>query len=118
MTVLLSPMCLPLNAWPQLDQVLWTNVTHPGSILDDETPRAASWRSPTKKKVRKGYGRWLHFLLAFDQLDTRVHPADRITLDHVRPYVETLQAQVATETNWSYVTSLHQVAKIFAPDRD
>lgn len=118
MTTSSSPLCLEVSDWPAKDQNLWLKISEPGSILDEFTPRAASWRTPTLEKVRKGYGRWLHFLVTHNLLDPSSDPVERITLENVRPYVEQLQAEVAPETVWSYVTSLHQTAMAFAPTHE
>ena len=97
------------------DQKLWAKITEPGSILDEFIPRAASWRTPTQEKVRKGYGRWLDFLMSQGLMEPDSDPVERIILANVRPYVLNLQTEVAPETVWSYVTSLHQAAMAFAP---
>ena len=115
MTVRSSFRCLQVSEWPMTDQNNWARIREPGNILDDYTPRAASWRAPTLEKVRKGYGRWLHFLMSQGLLVPGSDPVERISLANVRPYIVNLQAEVAPETVWSYVTSLHQTAMAFAP---
>ena len=118
MTTRSSARCLLVSEWPVKDQKLWLRISEPGCILDEYTPRAASWRAPTLEKVRKGYGRWLHFLMSQGLLVPDSDPIERIILANVRPYVESLQAEVAPETVWSYVTSLHQTAVAFAPTHE
>ena len=110
--------CLLINQWPEIDQNLWQAVTAFRHVLDEEGGRSASWRSPTLNKNRKGYGRWLSYLIATRNLDANKLPAERITRDRVKGYVLLLQEQIAPWTVWSYVVCLHQVAIAFAPEQD
>ena len=110
--------CLRVDQWPENDQNFWHNVTAPRHVLDEQGGRSASWRAPTRKKNRKGYGRWLNHLIANGDLDVNELPTDRITRDRVKGYVLLLQEQIAPWTVWSYVTCLHQVAMAFAPEQN
>jgi integrase/recombinase XerD len=110
--------CLRVEYWPEVDQNAWNRVTSPGHVLSDDLGRGASWRAVTREKVRKGYGRWLSFLMSIGDIDTDKAPADRIVLENVKPYVLLLQDQVETWTVWTYVVSLYLTAKAFEPERD
>ena len=110
--------CLHVEHWPEADQTAWNQATSAGHVLDDDLGRGAAWRSVTREKVRKGYGRWLSFLISIDGLDPGKAPADRIVLKNVKPYVLLLQDQVGSWTVWTYVVSLYLTAKAFEPERD
>jgi integrase len=110
--------CIHVEHWPEADQTAWNRATSPGHVLDDDIGRGATWRPVTREKMRKGYGRWLSFLISIGGLDPDTAPADRIVLENVRPYVLLLQDQVETWTVWTYVVSLYLTAKAVEPERD
>ena len=112
-----SRRCLEVDKWPERDQAVWRQATAKGEIFDDTGP-AALWRAPTLDRTRKGYGRWLSFLLSTDKMNENVEPGLRITRDAVRDYVLVLQQQAKSWTTWSYVLSLWVTARIMAPDAD
>ena len=77
MTRDVSRRCLHVHEWPEIDQELWRDVTAQGSVLDENHSRSSLWRAPTRKRVRKGYGRWLSFLISTDRMDGEtklIHP--------------------------------------------
>jgi integrase/recombinase XerD len=110
--------CLRVDEWPTIDQSVWIAATTQGDVLDGSIGRAAQWRAPTLEKVRKGYGRWLCFLISSGRFEADALPTDRITPAAVEAYVRQLQQEIATWTVWTYVVSLHQVAMAFADDVD
>lgn len=110
--------CLPVHLWPQADQSAWAQATAAACVLDDYAGRGSFWREPTKRKNWMCYGRWLSYLIFTGELDSLKTPADRVTLERIKEYVLMLQSQVVSETVWSYVTNLHQVVSVFAPERD
>ena len=110
--------CLPTDLWPKADQELWNKITAPRHVLDEDGGYSSTWRDPTRDKNRKGYGRWLSYLIAHHDLDISDHPTDRITRERVKDYVLMLQDQIAPWTVWSYVLCLHQVALAFAPEQN
>ena len=118
MTRDVSRRCLHVHEWPEIDQELWRDVTAQGSVLDENHSRSSLWRAPTRKRVRKGYGRWLSFLISTDRMDGETKPADRADRDAVYAYVACLQEQVQPWTVWSYTLSLWQALRSFAPETD
>jgi integrase/recombinase XerD len=110
--------CLHVGQWPENDQNLWHKITAPRHVLDEDGGHSASWRTPTRVKNRKSYGRWLSYLVANGDLDVNELPTDRITRDRLKGYVLMLQKQVAPWTVWSYVTCLEQIAMSFAPEEN
>jgi integrase len=118
MTDNISRRCLHVHEWPEIDQDLWHKVTAQGSVLDETLSKSSLWRAPTRNRVRKGYGRWLSFLISTDRMNHDIEPADRAHRDAVYAYVTCLQGQVQPWTVWSYTLSLWQALRSFAPDED
>ena len=87
-----------------------------GNLLDEHLGRGGLWRAPTRKKVRKGYARWLIFLIFENRMWQDNLPTARINRDNVAAYLTALEEQVAPWTVWSYTLSLFIVAKAFEPD--
>ena len=110
--------CLKVHEWPELDQQLWHVILQPGDILDGTVGAGFHWSVATRQKYRKGYGRWLTFLITMHQLDRNAHPGERITRERVAAYMGILQENVASWTVWGRIAELLAVAKAFAPDAD
>jgi integrase/recombinase XerD len=110
--------CLKVPEWPEWDQRLWVIIFQPGDILDGDIGAGFHWKEATRQKYRKGYGRWLTFLITTHQFDAAVPPTDRITPERVTAYMEQLRQDIAPWTVWGRVAELLAVAKAFAPDHD
>ena len=117
---LLEPVrrCLHVHEWPELDQQAWHDATSLGHVWDDHVGRGALWRPPTLNKNRQAYGRWLSYLIHIGELDLLESPTARIIPGRVKGYVLMLQTQIQSETVWTYVVNLHQIALAFAPNLD
>jgi len=110
--------CLPLQAWPEPDHLAWQAALAPGDLLDGTVGRGHHWCPDTREKYRKGYGRWLTFVIGSGRFDPAEAPAERITSDAIADYLEELQAQVAPWTVWGRLAELLAVARAIAPERD
>lgn len=111
--------CLKLADWPARDQAAWEAILSPGDILDGTMGAGLKWRPETREKYRKGYGRWLNFLLNNSLLDPNEAPEERVTPERIRVYIEELQAQnVASWTRYGRLAELQSVIAAFAPSRD
>lgn len=110
--------CLPLHAWPEADRLAWEAALAPGDLLDGTIGPGHQWCLDTREKYRKGYGRWLTFVIGSRRFDPAEAPADRITRDAIGSYLEELQDQVASWTLWGRLAELLAVAKAIAPERD
>lgn len=111
MTLLL----LPYKDWPVADQSAWQAAICDGDVLDGRGP-AVLWRPATRASNIEHYGRWLSFLARHDLLPAGTAPADRVTKDHVRTYVDELRARVAPCTVTSILVGLKVTIKAMAPD--
>ena len=67
-------LCLPLAAWPAVDQACWLAATRHGDLLLDDGP-AAHLRPGSLDKHADGYGRWLAWLAEQGELEPADAPA-------------------------------------------
>jgi integrase len=91
----------------------------PGDILDGTVGPGFHWKNETREKYRKGYGRWLTFLIVNGLFCAQEVPQERVTPDRVAQYIEELQAQdVGSWTLWGRLAELLAAIKAIAPDKD
>ena len=91
----------------------------PGDIIDGTVGAGFYWRDETREKHRKGYGRWLTFLLRSDKVTGEQHPADRVIVENVRDYIAELQTQdVGSWTLWGRLAELLSGIRVMAPQKD
>lgn len=110
--------CLTLEEWPERDRLDWEAALTSGDLLDGTVGPGNHWSDDTREKYRKGYGRWLTFLVASGRFDPELTPTARITPDVVCGYVDELQDQVASWTVRGRMAELLAVAKAMAPIHD
>ena len=113
-----SRRCLKLDEWPEADRVAWMKAIRKDHVLDDPGP-ASHWSPATLHKNRRGYGRWLTFLLDQDLVIPSQHPAERLTKEAVRGYLALLEGQgLAPYTVVARIDELRTVIAAMSPDRD
>ncbi len=110
--------CLKVHEWPEHDQKAWHALFVPGDILDGTVGTGFHWEEATREKYRKGYGRWLTFLITTDQLQADMPPGDRITRKRVMAYLDVLRKDVADWTVWGRLNELLAVMRAFSADTD
>ncbi|MEL7471577.1 MAG: tyrosine-type recombinase/integrase [Pseudomonadota bacterium] len=111
--------CLTVDLWPEGDRVAWERAMAPGDVLDGTVGPGFHWRDQTREKYRKGYGRWLTFLVMQGWLEPDVCAADRITPERVRLYCDELISQdVGSWTLWGRLAELLAALKAMAPEYD
>lgn len=110
--------CLRVEEWPELDRAAWETAVQPGDILDGTVGPGHHWAKQTREKYRKGYGRWLTFLIMSGRYDGSTVPAARVTRAAVGSYLEELNGQVASWTCWGRLAELHAAIKAMAPEED
>lgn len=111
--------CLPVAFWPEQDRLAWEAAMAPGDVLDGTVGAGFHWRSETREKYRKGYGRWLTFLIGIGKLWPDQLPADRVTVENVQTYIAELQSQdVGSWTLWGRLAELLACIKAIEPGAD
>jgi hypothetical protein len=109
---------LPLDQWPKDDIEAFAKAHEPGDIFDDTAGPGAHLAQGTRRTNMTGYGRWLGFLKAKFPADLLKPPADRITPDRVRDFIEHLAAEVRPTTVAIAVDTLCYVARLIEPACD
>jgi integrase/recombinase XerD len=110
--------CLKVHEWPQVDQLAWGALFELGDLLDGTTGLGHHWSEDTRQKYRKGYGRWLTFLITRGRYQAHLAPEDRVTQEAVSTYIDQLTLEVASWTVWGRLAELLAVCKAIAPSTD
>jgi integrase/recombinase XerD len=109
--------CLPVECWPDLDRRAWDAALRTGDVLE-LGGAGADWAPHSRRKIAKGYGRWLTWLQTRGLLDPRVDPSERVTAERVRDYVVELRALNAPYTVLARVQEIYQAIRAMTPERD
>ncbi|MHB2169539.1 tyrosine-type recombinase/integrase [Alsobacter sp. R-9] len=110
--------CMKVVAWPAEDRRLWEQALHGDDLFGDGGARAGR-RSLSNVTVAKGYGRWLTFLAEQGWLDASCPPADRITPERVKTYIDRLVGLGnASLTVLNRIHELHSAATVMGPRHD
>jgi len=109
--------CPRPEEWPIPDRCAWRAATTKGDILEPGGD-GADWAPLSRRKIAKGYARWLTWLNTHQLLDPAAAPAARITPDRVRDYVLELKNINAPYTVLARVQELYQAIRVMAPERD
>ena len=110
--------CLPIDQWPEADRRLWLAACAAGDILDEEVGTRSAHARISNTKAAKGYGRWLTYLALLASEILTDPPADRITRERVRAYVDSLiEIGNSTHTILARLQELGDVAKVIDPNR-
>ncbi len=113
--------CAKMSTWPQHDQALWAAALLPADLLDPDGSHGVrhGYSPRSNQKIEQGYGRWITHLQHHDPEALSLEPADRITPEHVKFYLERLQdLGNATQTCLSRLQDLHDMAKILSAQTD
>jgi integrase len=110
--------CLNVHEWPESDQLAWGALFEPGDLLDGTAGLGHHWCDDTRQKYRKGYGRWLTFLITSGRFQAHLAPEDRVTQEAVSAYIDQLTLEVASWTVWGRLAELLAVCKAIAPSTD
>src|SRR5688572_9229953 len=106
-------------AWPEADQKLWMAALIPSDPFCGSGGGRAAHRPISNRNIERGYGRWLTFLVRRRFIDEHLAPADRITSDLVRAYVQELDSLGNKKnTILARLEELTEMAKVMGPRRD
>lgn len=109
---------LPLEHWPAADHDVLNVAYQPGDIFDESRGPGAHHSEGWRRMIRTTYRRWLGFLTDHYPADLLKPPAERITPERVRAFVEHLSAEVRPTTVAMAVAHLYGAARLFAPAAD
>jgi len=110
--------CLPIDQWPEADRRLWLAACAAGDILDEEVGARSAHARISNTKAAKGYGRWLTYLALSAPETLTEPPADRVTPERVRAYVDSLiEIGNSTHTILARLQELGEVAKVIDRNR-
>jgi hypothetical protein len=109
---------LPLEQWPHADHEAFRAAYEPGDIFDETAGPGALLSEGTRRMIRTAYRRWLGFLKAHYPEDLLKPPADRITQERVRAFIDHLSNEVRLTTVAHVVDNLCYAARLIAPIGD
>jgi len=109
---------LPLDQWPQTDHEAFLKVYALGDIFDDTAGPGVHLADGTRGHIEMVYRRWLGFLNNHHQAALLLPPADRITLHHIRGFIEELNVTNRTTSILAVIDKLHLGARLIAPSQD
>ena len=109
---------LPEPQWPAADRQAFEAAFRPGDLFDETGGAGAHLREGSKKSIRMGYRRWLGFLYAAHPDDLLRPPAERISLERVRDYVDRLSTEMRPSSVALTIQSLGYAARLIAGERD
>ncbi len=101
-----------------MDRQAFEAAFRPGDLFDETGGAGAHLREGSKKSIRMGYRRWLGFLHAAHSDDLLRPPADRISLERVRDYVDRLSTEMRPSSVALTIQSLCYAARLIAGARD
>jgi integrase/recombinase XerD len=109
---------LPENEWPEADRQALRAAYEPGDIFDETAGPGAHLAETTRKAIKFACRRWLGFFKANYPGDLSKAPAERITPERVRAFIEHLGAQMKPTSVAIAVGHLCAAARLIAPTTD
>lgn len=106
-----------LPDWPAADQAAWEALFIDGDIFDGHGP-LAHWRVTTRRKCAQSYGYWLAFLVQTGRLSGALPPAERVTHEAVKAYVDATLGRCSVETTHMRLAELLKIVRAMAPKND
>jgi integrase/recombinase XerD len=113
-----EPKHLPLDQWSAADIEAFASAFAPGDIFDETAGPGAHLAEGTRRLIRTVYRRWLGFLKQHYPDDLRLAPADRISPDRMRTFIDHLAAEVGSTTVAIVIDNLCYAARLIAPATD
>jgi hypothetical protein len=109
---------LPPECWPKADHDAFDVAYRPGDIFDEDRGPGAHHSDGWRRMIRTTWRRWLGFLTDHYPADLLKLPAERITPERMRAFVEHLSAEVRPTTVAMAVAHIYAAARLIAPERD
>ena len=109
---------LPILDWSEADREAFRRAYQPGDIFDDDRGPGAHLSHGWRRMIETTYRRWLGFLAEYHSCELLTPPAERITPELVRTFVEHLSAEVRPTTVAMSVANIYAAARLIAPAAD
>jgi hypothetical protein len=109
---------LPVCAWPQVDRDVFASAYERGDVFDDTAGPGAHLSNGSRTMIRTTYRRWLGFVKAKYPDDLSISPAERITSERVRAFIENLSASTRPSSVAIAAARLYDAARLIAPTTD
>jgi integrase/recombinase XerD len=109
------PKHLPINEWPEADREAFRVAYEPGDLFNGTAGPGAHLAEGTRAWIRFGYRRWLGFLKAKYPDDFSMPPAERITPERVRAFIDHLSAEIKPSSVAIAVGQLYAAIRLIAP---
>jgi integrase/recombinase XerD len=109
---------LPQIRWPAADIQAFAAAFERGDLFDETSGSGAHLADGSRTSIRKGYSRWLGFLDADHPDELLRPPADRISPERVREFVEKLSQDMRKSSLAQAMHLLCYAARLIAGERD
>ena len=109
---------LPVDEWPEADREAFRAAYEPGDLFDETAGPGAHLAEGTRGMIRTTYRRWLGFLKENYPDDLSIPPADRITLERLRAFINHLGKETRASSVAFAAHNLHQAARLIVPTTD
>src|SRR5262245_41807660 len=109
---------LPLEQWPHVDHEAFRAAYQPGDIFDGTAGSGAHLSEGTRRMIETAWRRFLGFLAEFYPDDLLKPPADRITPDRIRNFIDHLRSEVRMTTVAHVISNLCYAARLIEPAGD
>jgi integrase/recombinase XerD len=109
---------LPVEEWPEIDRNAFEAAYQPGDVFDETAGPGAHLSEGSRRMIRSTYRRWLGFLTAKYPDDLSISPAERITPERVRAFIEDLSANTRSASAAIAAARLYDAARLIAPTTD
>ena len=109
---------LPEEEFSEADRQAFRAAYEPGDIFDETAGPGAHLAERTREAIKFAYRRWLGFLKPNYSDDLSKPPAERITPQRVRAFIEHLSAEVRASTVAATVGHLYAAARLIGPASD
>lgn len=103
--------------WPAADRAAWAAAFDEGDIFDGRGP-AAHWSAGSRCSVASGYGRWIGYLQAVEPAALAAPPAERVTRERIRRYIDHLSAEITPAGVFNYAKHLYDAIRVMAAEQD
>jgi integrase/recombinase XerD len=109
---------LPVNEWPEADRAAFRDAYEPGDLFERTAGPGAHLAEGPRRMTKSSYRRWLGFLKANCPDDLSIPPAERITPERVRAFIDHLSAQIGPSSVAMAGNRLYAAARLIAPTTD